>query len=111
VKRAREKFADWSKTKDEFFKEFSVTTTFVKYEKSENEIANPNTAIIHESDKYMGEVFVWESGQMEYGLIKKEDPNNYTLWNYIEKIDNEPNYEAILNDYLSLLCELDDEQR
>jgi len=105
VKSVREKFTDWVKTKSNFLNEISVSTTFVKYEKSEKEIGDPNTAIIHESEKYMGEVFVWESGQMEYGLITIEEPNNYVLWKYIEKIDNEPDFDSILKDYLNLLCE------
>ena len=105
MKSVREKFTDWVKTKSNFLNEISVSTTFVKYEKSEKEIGDPNTAIIHESEKYMGEVFVWESGQMEYGLITIEEPNNYVLWKYIEKIDNEPDFDSILKDYLNLLCE------
>jgi len=83
VKSVREKFADWAKIMSDFLNEISISTTFVKYEKSEKEIGNPNTAIIHESEKYMGEVFVWESRQMEYGLIAIEEPNNYVLWKYI----------------------------
>ena len=105
MKCAREKITDWAKTKSNFLNEISISTTFVKYEKGEEEIVDPNTAIIHESEKYMGEVFVWESGQMEYGLIMKEEPNTYSLWKYIERIDNEPDFDSILKDYLNILCE------
>jgi hypothetical protein len=50
----REKFTQWANNKAALLKVKSISTEFVKYEKSEEEIADPSTAVIFESKSYIG---------------------------------------------------------
>lgn len=101
----REKFIEWAKNKVAFLKVKSISTEFVKYEKGEDEIPDPNTAVIYESKSYMGQVIVWKSRQMEYELLKRDDPNKFAIWKYIEKVEEDPNFDLILYDFLKMLNE------
>ncbi|WP_429850738.1 immunity protein TriTu family protein [Brevibacillus porteri] len=63
-------------------------------------VFDPSTVIRHESENYIGQVIVWESKQMEFEIFNIHTTERL-LWNYIEKVPDQPNFDNILKTYFN----------
>ncbi|WP_402876306.1 hypothetical protein [Paenibacillus illinoisensis] len=70
---------------------------------NEQYIPDPSTGFGHESECAMGQVTVWESGQMEYEVVNIET-EELILWKYIEQIqEDNPDFDKLLHVYFQVL--------
>ncbi|WP_336780363.1 hypothetical protein [Paenibacillus illinoisensis] len=100
----RKQFNQWAELKAGQLQRLHITTEQVNHGRvNEQYIPNPSTGVVHESECAMGQVTVWESGQMEYEVINIET-EELILWKYIEQIQEEaPDFDKLLQIYFQLL--------
>ena len=100
----QKKFRQWAKRKAGPLRTLHITTEPVNHGRvNEQYISDPSTGFVHESGCAMGQVTVWESGQMEYEVINIET-EELILWKYIEQIQEEtPDFDKLLQIYFQVL--------
>ncbi|MGG4131343.1 hypothetical protein ABEW19_24005 [Paenibacillus illinoisensis] len=97
-------FTQWAEQKAGPLRTLHITTEPVnRGHVNKQYIPDPSTGFVHESGCAMGQVTVWESGQMEYEVINIET-EELILWKYIEQIQEEtPDFDKVLQGYLQVL--------
>lgn len=97
-------FTQWAELKAGPLRTLHITTEPVnRSHVKEQYIPDPSTGFVHESGCAMGQVTVWESGQMEYEVINIET-EELILWKYIEQIQEEtPDFDKLLQGYFQVL--------
>ncbi len=100
----QKKFVQWAELKAGPLRTLHITTEPVNHGRvNEQYIPDPSTGVVHESECAMGQVTVWESGQMEYEVINIET-EELILWKYIEQIQEEtPDFDKLLRIYFQVL--------
>ncbi|MGG4482304.1 immunity protein TriTu family protein [Paenibacillus illinoisensis] len=100
----QKKFRQWAEQKAGQLQRLNITTEPVNHgHVNEQDIPDPSTGFVHESECAMGQVTVWESGQMEYEVINIET-EELILWKYIEQIQEEtPDFDKLLQIYFQVL--------
>ena len=98
----RNKFKQWAESSIEQLKEEFISTEFVKHKIDESLVPNPSTGVIHESEKCLGQVIVWESCQMEYEVVNI-GTEEMILWKYIEEISPDTDFTDLLKEYFEVL--------
>ncbi|WP_418038885.1 hypothetical protein [Paenibacillus xylanilyticus] len=100
----QKKFRQWAELKAGPLQRLHITTEPVNHgHVNEQYIPDPSTGVVHESECAMGQVTVWESGQMEYEVINIET-EELILWKYIEQIQEEtPDFDKLLQIYFQVL--------
>ncbi len=100
----QKKFRQWAEQKAGQLQRLNITTEPVNHgHVNEQDIPDPSTGFVHESECAMGQVTVWESGQMEYEVINIET-EELILWKYIEHIQEEtPDFDKLLQIYFQVL--------
>ncbi|MEW4426696.1 MULTISPECIES: immunity protein TriTu family protein [Paenibacillus] len=100
----QKKFRQWAEQKAGQLQRLHITTEPVNHgHVNEQYIPDPSTGFVLESGCAMGQVTVWESGQMEYEVINIET-EELILWKYIERIGDEtPDFDRLLQVYIQVL--------
>jgi len=99
----RSLFKAWAITNVENLISRKVSTEFViRKDIDVEKLLDPSTVIRHESENCVGQVIVWESGQLEYQVVHIQTEEQL-LWNYIEKLSENPNFDEITTEYFKVL--------
>ncbi|MFX3646842.1 MAG: hypothetical protein ACE3K2_16485 [Paenibacillus sp.] len=98
------RFKQWAEQQADCLKSLHISTEQREHPDHDNHsIPDPSTGYVHESKCAIGQVTVWESGQMEYEVIHIET-EVLILWKYIERIDEkEPDFDELLTTYFQVV--------
>ncbi|WP_339236746.1 hypothetical protein MKX40_23410 [Paenibacillus sp. FSL R5-0517] len=100
----RKQFKQWVEQQVDGLKSLHISTEQREHSVYDDHIIpDPSTGFVHESGCAIGQVTVWESGQMEYEVIHIET-EMLILWKYIERIDEkEPDFAELLTTYFQVV--------
>lgn len=98
-------FRCWMQRKQEQLQVLQISTEERKGnpEMERESTFDPFIGYVHESERAMGQVTIWASGQMEFEVINF-DSEERLLWTYVEQIEEQEDYfDTILEPYFGAL--------
>ena len=94
----REQLLKWIEQRRADLASIGITTSKVHIGLDES--PNPGAFVDHETPTALGEIIIWESGEMEVQAFRIED-GEPIFWHY--QLEGEPNFDLLLQDYLKVL--------
>lgn len=88
-------FNEWLKQNDKLFFDKKIIIDDIKIVES---TSNPCTTVYHSSEKYIGQISVWQSGAMYFEILEIEGEKTI-LQKHIE-ITNNIDFKSLLSEYI-----------
>lgn len=96
-------FKQWAEANTELLHSDFISTEIIeKTQLNGKRVADPSVVVLHEAAYCLGEIIVWESAQLEYQVVKIQTEERL-LWNYIDKLSENPNFDEITTEYFKVL--------
>lgn len=94
-------FKKWIEDKSAELLTNGIKTIIVRFIEPDGELADPVIVVEHLASEYMGEVMVWQSGNMDFEVLEV-DSGKMILWQHKE-LECESEFEDALKEYFDVL--------